>query len=114
MIREQLAKEFTGLVKSYHPHAGKLLQYCHVRVIECYIERLHKTCYYFGMYCPQEMIANLKSHQNAYREIAENMGLMDAVIINADRLIRDPMSQLKHDNPRLWLEIYWVATQIFY
>ncbi|NEP44342.1 MAG: hypothetical protein F6K35_36015 [Okeania sp. SIO2H7] len=32
------------------------------------------------------------------------------LFINASRLIRDPMSRLKQDNPRLWLELYWIAS----
>jgi hypothetical protein len=42
----------------------------------------------------------------ALREIAENMGLVEVVCINATRLLRAPMSNLKDADPRFWLELH--------
>lgn len=47
--------------------------------------------------------------KHLFREIAENMGLMQVVFMNATRLLRDPKSRLKQADPRLWLELHFVA-----
>ena len=108
--RESLTKEYISLVDSYYPAIGQLLKHCYVKILECYIQKLGKRLYYIGIYHPQGLQKQLQAQQNSLKEIAENMGLIEVVFINATRLVRDPLSQLKQDNPRLWLELYWVAT----
>ncbi|CCH68192.1 hypothetical protein RINTHH_20370 [Richelia intracellularis HH01] len=51
----------------------------------------------------------LQIDQNLLREIAESMGLVQVVLLNATRLLRDPMSKLKQADPRLWLELHLLA-----
>ncbi|WP_013323695.1 hypothetical protein [Gloeothece verrucosa] len=113
MLQEYLAAEFVKLIDQYYPETGKVLQYCYVRVLEYYVKKLRKSSYYLGIYYPKQKFFELQNQQDALKEVAENMGLIDIVYVNADRIIRDPLSQIKQDNPRLWLELYWVSTQVF-
>lgn len=108
--RDILAREFVQLVQNYHPGAGKLLDFCYVKVLDCYIKRLGKNLSYLGVYYPEELRTAIQMQQDAFQEIAENMGLLEVVCINATRLVRDPKSRLKQENPRFWLELYWIAT----
>jgi hypothetical protein len=109
--RDYLVQEFVHLVGNYYPEAGKVLDFCYVKVLECYLERSGRQFYYLGIYYPQERRRELQAQQQAFKDIAENMGLIEVVSINATRLVRDPMSKLKKDNPKFWLELYWIATQ---
>lgn len=108
--RDTLAREFVDLVQKYHPRASKVLDFCHVKIIDCYIKRLGKSLSYLGVYYPEGLKTTIQKHEPAFQEIAENMGLLEVVFINATRLVRDPKSRLKHENPRFWLELYWIAT----
>ncbi|MDJ0716893.1 MAG: hypothetical protein QNJ54_22205 [Prochloraceae cyanobacterium] len=108
--RDTLTKEFLSVVRNYYPKAGEVLKHCYVKILECYVQRLGKRLYYIGVYYPEGILKELQLQQDVLREIAENMGLIEVVYINANRLVRDPMSKLKKDNPRLWLELHWVAT----
>ncbi len=113
VLREQLTKEYVQLVNNYHPLAGKILDLCYVKILDCYQQRARKYYYYIVIYYPQEKFEEVQAKKEAFQEIAENMGLIEVVYINADRLIRDPMSEIKRNNPRFWLELYWIATQKF-
>ena len=104
-----LAREFTRIVSQYYPQIGELLNYCHVKVIHRQWGRPAKHLQYIGIYCSEEMMTYLQVHQNSLREIAENMGLVQVVLLNATRLLRDPMSKLKQADPRLWLELHLLA-----
>lgn len=107
--QERIAEEFIKIVHDYYPRAGKVVDFCYVKVIESYIRRLNKNLYHVGIYYPERMGVAVERHKDAFRDIAENMGLMDVVCINATRLIRDPMSKVKREDPRFWLELYWIA-----
>jgi hypothetical protein len=104
-----LAREFTRIVRQYYPQVGELLNYCHVKVIHGQWGRPAKHLQYIGIYCSEEMMTYLQAHQHLLREIAENMGLVQVVLLNATRLLRDPMSKLKQADPRLWLELHLLA-----
>lgn len=108
--KEYLTQEYTNLVKIYHPQTRHLLERCHIKIIDGYITRLRKSFYYVGIYYPENLVNYFIKYQEAFKEIADNMGLVDVVFINANRLIKDPILKIKHEDPRLWLEIYWVAT----
>lgn len=110
LSREALAKEFIEVIEKYYPKAGEILKHCYVKILECHLEKLGKRLYYIGVYHPETIVKRLETQQDAFKEVAENMGLVQVVYINANRLIRDPISSLKNDNPRLWLELYWVVT----
>lgn len=109
--KQQLAHEFVSVINSYYPKSAQMLNSCYVKVLECYLERLGKRLYYIGIYHSNELAAEIRSQHKFFKEIAENMGLVEVVYLNANRLIRDPKSKLKQENPRLWLELFWVATQ---
>lgn len=109
--KEDLTQEYISLVKSYHPETRHLLDRCYIKVIDGYIPKLRKNFYYIGIYYPKKLLNYLIKHQDAFKEIADNMGLIEVVSIDANRLIKDPMLKIKREDPRLWLEIYWIATQ---
>lgn len=111
MLQEKLVEEYLQLVKQYYPVSGKILEYCYLKVLDCYIGRVEKTFYYLAIYYPQKKASEVQAQQDMLRELAENMGLIEVVYINANRLVRDPMSQLKQNDPHFWLELYWIATQ---
>lgn len=111
ITEEHLAKEFTTVVENFYPKAGKLLRDCHVKVINSYWGRPPQRLQYIGLYCPNTLIANVEAQKDVLREVAENMGLAEVVCLNATRLLRDPMSKIKHSDPRFWLELQWIAMQ---
>ena len=107
MIKEDiLAGEFTRLVNLYYPKIGKLLTSCYVKVITSYWGRPRKRLQYIGIYCCEEMLPYIEAKKSILREIAENMGLAQVVFVNSSRLLRDPMSKLKHADPRLWFDLH--------
>jgi hypothetical protein len=111
MITEDiLAKEFIRVVENYYPQLGELLDGCYVKVITCYWGRPPKRLQYIGIYCSAEILTYVQAKKDVLREVADNMGLVQVVFLNASRLLRDPMSKLKQAHPRLWLDLHWVAT----
>lgn len=112
MIKEEdLAQEFTTVVNHFYPKAGAVLHHCHVKVIESYVARLRKRLYYIGIYCPEGILTEVQAQKDVLKEVAENMGLVEVVCLNATRLLRDPMSNLQETKPRLWLELQWLVSQ---
>ena len=111
ITEEHLAKEFTTVVDLFYPKAGELLHRCYVKVINSYWGRPPRRLQHIGIYCPKEILVSLAAQKDVLREIAHNMGLAEVVCLNATRLVRDPMSNLKQANPRFWLELLWIATQ---
>ncbi len=110
MITEDLlAKEFSRIIKQYYPSVSELLDGCYVKVITSYWGRPPKRLRYVGIYCSEELMPKIQEKKEYLREIAENMGLMQVVFLNATRLLRDPKSRLKQADPRLWLELHYVA-----
>ncbi len=111
MITEDiLAKEFTRVINDYYPKVGELLDACYVKVIVSYWGRPPKRLQYVGIYCSDEMKPYIQAYKNVLREVADNMGLVQVVFVNVSRLVRDPKSKLKEADPRMWLELHWVAT----
>ncbi|MBK1986799.1 hypothetical protein A0J48_004445 [Sphaerospermopsis aphanizomenoides BCCUSP55] len=110
MIAEDiLAQEFTRIVNHYYPSTGEVLARCHVKVITSFWGRPAKRFQYIGIYCSEEIMPYIKAQKEILREVADNMGLIQVVCVNAKRLLRDPMSKLQHSQPRLWLELQLVA-----
>lgn len=109
--RESLEKEFVNLVSQYYPKAGEVIEQCYVKIIACYLRRLQKRIYYLAIYYPKGSAQEVLAQQDVFKEIAESMGLTEVVCLNASHLVRDPMSELKNKDTRLWLELYWIATQ---
>ncbi len=112
MISEQkLAQEYISIINNYYPETGKLLRHCHVQVIKSSLARKDKNYYYVGIYYPENLAQKLLVKKPIFQEIAENMGLIEVVFLNANRLIRDPLSKIKQQHPRFWLELAWIASQ---
>ncbi len=110
MITEDLlAKEFARIIQQYYPAVGELLDGCYVKVISSYWGRPPKRIRYIGIYCSDEIMPYIQAKREVLREIANNMGLMQVVFLNATRLLRDPKSTLKDANPRLWLELHLIT-----
>lgn len=113
MIDDQLlAREYVSVAQRFYPKAGKVLSYCYVRIISSHLRNSAKRLRYVGIYCASDRLTEVDAQKDVLREIATNMGLVDVVCMNATRLIRDPMSKLKRDDPRFWLELHWVATEM--
>ncbi|MBW4597368.1 MAG: hypothetical protein KME46_31855 [Brasilonema angustatum HA4187-MV1] len=111
MISEDiLAEEFMRVVTHYYPKVGELLDSCYVKVISSYWGRPPKRLRYIGIYCSEKMMPDVQTHKEILRELAENMGLVQVVFLNATRLLRDPMSKVKQIHPRLWLDLHWLTT----
>jgi hypothetical protein len=96
---ETLSEEFVEIATKYYPDSREILEICYVKILECDL----------GIYYPEGKLYQVQKQQEIFKEIADNMGLMEVVYLNASRLVRDPLSRLKHENPRLWLELYWIA-----
>lgn len=112
MIAEHiLAKEFTRVVSQYYPKLGEVLDGCHVRVITSFWGRPARRLQYIGIYATEEVVPYLQAHKHILRELADNMGLVQVVIMNFQPLLRDPFSTMKDKNPHLWLELQWLATE---
>ena len=112
MISEQqLVQEFITVVGRFFPQAGELLKPCCVKIIKYYCGRPRQLFQYIGVYCPQHLLRAMETQKYALREVAQNMGLSEVVCMNATRLVRDPMSKLKQEDPRLWLELHWIVSR---
>jgi hypothetical protein len=107
--REQLAREYMIIINSYYPLAARLLSYCLVKIIKLKADRTNKYCYYLGIYYPDKIGERLLQQQDVFRDAAENMGLVEVVFLNANHLVKDPLSQIKQQDFRFWLELCWIA-----
>jgi hypothetical protein len=108
---EELKKEYLSIINDYYPETGNLLVHCYVKVLQFYLAGTNKNYYYLGIYYPESLGEKLIVQQPIFREIAENMGLIEVVLINANRLVRDPLSKFKQQSPRFWLELTLIASQ---
>ena len=110
--REQLAKEYIRVIDNYYPVAGRLLRHCVIKIINLSADRSQKPAYYLGIYYPERIIEGLLVHTKVLRDTAESMGLVEVVLFNANRLIKDPQSKIKRQDFRFWLELCWIASEI--
>ena len=112
ITEEDLAQQFTLIIEQAHPRAWKLLQYCYIKVLnykskEAYIPHAK----YIRIYCPDRLIAAVVAEKNLLIEVAEYLGLVEVVCVNATNLLHDPKSQIKKVYPKLWLDLMWIVTQ---
>ncbi|WP_267383995.1 hypothetical protein [Cyanobacterium sp. uoEpiScrs1] len=112
MIRDKLLEEYVCLVNKYYPHISYLLSSCYLTVVDSWAERQDKFYHYLAIYYSARTGKNILLYQKELKELAENLGLIEVVCLNATRIVKDPLSNLKKKNPRLWLELYWIATNI--
>ncbi len=109
--REKLAKEYIKIVNNYYPVSSQLLNQCLVRILTFNADRTTTNLYYLGIYYPAIIGERLLEQQDIFRDAAENMGLVEVVFLNANRLIKDPLSKIKEQNFRFWLELCWIANE---
>lgn len=110
MIAEDiLAQEFTRIVDHYYPDLGEILESCHVKVITSCWGRPPRRFQYVGIYCSDEIMPLVQANKEIFREVADNMGLIQVVCLNANKLLRDPLSKLKQSEPRLWLDLHLIS-----
>jgi hypothetical protein len=110
--REKLAQEYVDIITSYYPISGQLLRCCLVRVLDLDAKHMQKKYYYLGIYYPERIGDRLLEHKDLFKDIAENMGLTTVVFLNASHLVRDPLSKIKQQDFRFWLELCWIASEV--
>ena len=107
--REELAREYINIINNYYPLAGRLLRNCLVRIFKLTVDRTQQHIYYLGIYYPERIGDRLLQQQDVFRDAAENMGLAEVVFLNTNHLIKDPLSKIKQQDFRFWLELCWLA-----
>ena len=113
MITEKdLAQQFTLIIEQAHPRAWKLLRQCYVKVLNSKSKGAYiPHAKYIRIYCPDRLIAAIVAEKNLLIEVAEYLGLVEVVCVNATNLLNDPKSQIKKVYPQLWLDLMWIVTQ---
>lgn len=111
LAEDELTEQYITNVDRLCSKLGKLLQFCHIRIIHTGWGDPAQQLQYIGIYCPNMLLAAMKAHQEKLRTVARQMGFMDAVCVNATSLLRDPMSKLKQTDPQFWLELQWIEAQ---
>ncbi|MER3494459.1 MAG: hypothetical protein C4323_20675 [Mastigocladus sp. ERB_26_2] len=118
ITEEDLVQQFSVIIEHTHPRVWKLLSQCYVKVTNpkpYLITANFKTCIrqikYISIYCPERLIHAVKAEKNLLKEVAEYIGLFEVVCLNANNLMRDPLSNLQETYPRLWLDLLWIVTQ---
>ncbi|MEH2212339.1 hypothetical protein [Nostoc sp.] len=118
ITEEDLAQQFNVIIEHTHPRVWKLLSQCYVKIINPHphLTRVNmKTCIrhakYIGIYCPDRLISTVVEQKNLLKEVAEYLGLVEVVCLNANNLMRDRLSNLKQAYPQLWLDLLWIVTQ---
>jgi hypothetical protein len=106
-----LTEQYITNVNHLCSKLGKLLQFCHVRIICTGWGDPSRQLQYIGIYCPNMLLAAMKVHQEKLRTVARQMEFVDAVCLNATSLLRDPMSKLKQTDSQFWLELQWIEAQ---
>ncbi|MBH8551685.1 hypothetical protein I8751_04700 [Nostocaceae cyanobacterium CENA357] len=118
ITEEDLAQQFNVIIEHTHPSLWQLLRHCYVKVINPHFY-LRGACIkanisyaqYIGIYCPDRIISDVIAQKNLLREVAEYLGLVEVVCLNANNLVRDRLSNLKDIYPHLWLDLLWIVTQ---
>lgn len=110
LTEEILVQKFTTVVEERCPELDELLEYCHVELVNSYWGKPPKLYQHFVVYSPSYLFASVNAYKDIFRGVAIDLGISEAICMNATRIIRDPASTLKQKDPFLWLELQWVAT----
>ena len=112
ITEEDLAQQFTLIIEQTYPRAWKLLSQCYVKVLNSKSKGVYiPHAKYIRIYCPDRLIAAIVAEKNLLIEVAEYLGLVEVVCVNATNLLHDPKSQIKKVYPQLWLDLQWIVTQ---
>jgi hypothetical protein len=95
---QELLEEFTTIVNQSFPEVGILLKSCSVQLVQSF----------WGQ---SNIFLSVKAQISVFRQVVKYIGLAEVVCLNATRLLQDPKSTLKHDNPQLWLELCWITSE---
>jgi hypothetical protein len=109
LTEEVLVQKFITVVEERCDKLGELIEYCHVELVNSYWGFPPKLIQHFVIYYPNLLCTSVNAYKNIFRSVAIDLGISDAVCINATHILRDPASTLKQKNPMLWLELHWVA-----
>ncbi len=112
VIREKLVQEYRNIVNYSYPYINSLLNDCYIYIIDGCLNLISSHYYYLGIYYAGKQGKEIILYQKELKEIAKTFGMVDVVFLNAKRIIRDPLSTLKKENPRLWLELYWISSKV--
>ncbi|WP_199336336.1 hypothetical protein [Nostoc sp. FACHB-110] len=111
LTEETLVEKFTTVVKERCPELNALLPYCHVELVYSYWGRPQKLLQYFVIFAPHQVFASVNGFTGSFRSVAQDMGIANALCMNATRIIRDRCSTLKQKDPVLWLELQLLVSQ---
>ncbi|MBG1244624.1 hypothetical protein [Nostoc sp. NZL] len=112
ITEEDLAQQFTLIIEQAHPRVWELLHHCYVKVLNSKSKGVYIAhAKYIKIYCPDRLIAAVVAEKNLLIEVAEYLGLVEVVCVNATNLLHDPKSKLKNVYPQLWLDLLWIVTQ---
>ncbi|MBW4424863.1 MAG: hypothetical protein KME50_10525 [Nostoc desertorum CM1-VF14] len=112
ITEENLAQQFTLIIEQAHPRAWKILRHCYVKVLNSRSKGAYIAhAKYIRIYCPDKLIAAVVAEKDLLIEVAEYLGLVEVVCLNATNLLHDPKSRLKKAYPQLWLDLMWIVTQ---
>lgn len=103
-----LIQEFTTLSRRTYPQSEELLQRCYIKLVTAYWGQPPQRLDYFAIYYPDVLSEEISAHKAAFTHISRYMGLAEPTCVNVNRLLRDPMSKLKQEAPRFWLELHWL------
>ena len=109
VIREQLIQNYRRLIDDSYPYINSLLNNCYLKIIDGCLSSVSPPYYYLGIYYAGREGKEIILYKNELKKIAKTFGMVDVVFINAQIIVRDPLSILKQENPRLWLELYWIS-----
>ncbi|MBE9107257.1 hypothetical protein IQ229_20705 [Nostoc cf. edaphicum LEGE 07299] len=118
ITEEDLAQQFNVIIEHTHPRVWKLLSQCYMKIIthHPHLTRVNiKICIrhtkYIAIYCHDRLMSAVVKQKNLLKEVAEYLGLVEVVCLNANNLMRDRLSNLKQAYPQLWLDLLWIVTQ---
>jgi glyoxylate carboligase len=110
--REILVQEYRTIVSHSYPYINSLLNDCYLKILDGCVTSISNSYSYLGIYYAGIKAKEIILYEKELKKIAQNLGIIEVVVINAKRIIRDPMSCLKKENPRLWLELYWISSKV--
>jgi hypothetical protein len=111
LTEEVLVQKFTTVVKQRCPKLGGLLQHCHVELVNSYWGKPPKLSQHFVVYSQDQLFPLINAYKAILRRVAKDLGISEAICMNATRIIRDPASTLKQIDPVLWLELQWMVAK---
>ncbi|MEA5574528.1 hypothetical protein [Calothrix sp. UHCC 0171] len=111
LTQELLLQKFTTVLKQRCPQLSSLLQYCHIELVNHHWGQPPKVSLHFVVYSPNNLFTEVSTYKPIFREVANNLGIPEAICMNATRIISDRASTLKERNLVLWLELQWIVTQ---